>query len=128
MRFHLRKFLFLFIAYSYFRYHDLYHLNLTSGVKELFLLNTEGFSYFVFDHKLRLRLAAREAEDAGTNYYRPILDPIHGNITDFELYRYVRFENDYTTGPAGRKQIVGCDCKGIGLCTVLCSDTVKSGR
>jgi dipeptidyl aminopeptidase/acylaminoacyl peptidase len=52
------------------RYHDLYRLTLSTGERELIWENTQGFSGFEFDMDGNLRMATRQTDDGGTEFFR----------------------------------------------------------
>ena len=52
------------------RYHDVYRLKISTGERELVWENTQGMSGFEFDRDGNLRLATKETEDGGTEFFR----------------------------------------------------------
>ncbi|MBN2071216.1 MAG: prolyl oligopeptidase family serine peptidase [Candidatus Krumholzibacteriota bacterium] len=52
------------------RYHDLYRLTISTGERELIWENTQGLNSFVFDLDGNLRLASKETDDGGNEYFR----------------------------------------------------------
>ncbi|MCH8223961.1 MAG: S9 family peptidase [Chloroflexi bacterium] len=53
------------------RYHDLYRANVRTGELELLAENTDGFSGYVTDQDLKVRLAERMTEDGGSEVLAP---------------------------------------------------------
>lgn len=52
------------------RYHDLYRLKISTGEREMLWENTEGLSNFIFDLDGNLRMASKETDDGGTEFFR----------------------------------------------------------
>ncbi|MBN1163071.1 MAG: prolyl oligopeptidase family serine peptidase [Candidatus Krumholzibacteriota bacterium] len=52
------------------RYHDVYRVSISTGERELVWENTEGMSGFIFDLDGTLRMATRETDDGGTEFFR----------------------------------------------------------
>ncbi len=52
------------------RYHDLYRVTVSTGERELIWENTQGLSRFIFDLDGKLRMASKETEDGGNEYFR----------------------------------------------------------
>ncbi len=52
------------------RYHDVYRVTISTGERELVWENTEAMSGFEFDREGKLRMATRETEDGGTEFFR----------------------------------------------------------
>ena len=53
------------------RYHDIYRINVRTGERELIAENTDGFSGYVTDQDLKIRLAERMTEDGGSEILAP---------------------------------------------------------
>lgn len=51
-------------------YHDVYHVSISTGERELVFENTQNIADFTFDLEGKLRLASRETEDGGTEILR----------------------------------------------------------
>jgi len=78
------------------RYHDVYRLKISTGERELVWENTQGMSGFEFDRDGNLRLATKETEDGGTEFFR-----VNGKelvsiykVTNEENAAIVRFRED----------------------------------
>ncbi|MBN1163717.1 MAG: S9 family peptidase [Candidatus Krumholzibacteriota bacterium] len=52
------------------RYHDVYRLEISSGKRTLVRENTEGMQSFEFDLDGNLRIASKETDDGGTEFFR----------------------------------------------------------
>lgn len=78
------------------RYHDVYRLTLSSGERELVFENTEGMSGFDFDLDARLRVASKQTEDGGTEFFRvdgKELASVY-SVTNEENAYILRFQKD----------------------------------
>ena len=78
------------------RYHDVYRLKLSTGDRELVWENTQGMSGFEFDRDGNLRLATKETENGGTEFFR-----VNGKelvsiytVTNEENAGIIRFRED----------------------------------
>jgi dipeptidyl aminopeptidase/acylaminoacyl peptidase len=78
------------------RYHDVYRLKISSGERELIWENTQGMSGFDFDRDGNLRVATKETEDGGTEFFRvdgKNLVSIY-TVTNEENASIIRFQKD----------------------------------
>jgi dipeptidyl aminopeptidase/acylaminoacyl peptidase len=78
------------------RYHDVYRLKISAGERELVWENTQEMSGFEFDVDGNLRMARRETDDGGTEFFR-----IEGKelisvytVTNEEQAYLIRFQKD----------------------------------
>lgn len=77
------------------RWHDVYSLDLKTGKLSLVLQNN-GYAGFIADESLALRIASKEREDGGTDYFH-----VTGTKVDPRPYVSVGLDDGLTTGPAG---------------------------
>lgn len=77
------------------RWHDVYSLNLKTGALDKVFQN-DGYSDFVADDALRLRVAARARADAGTDYFR-----VNDNRVEDKPFGSTGLEDSQTTAPLG---------------------------
>ncbi len=77
------------------QFHDVHRLNLNSGELTLVLENT-GYAGFMADDTLTLRMAMRQNEAGGTDYFR-----VNDNIVEEEPFSATEMEDALTTSPAG---------------------------
>lgn len=74
------------------RYHDLYHLDLTTGELTLVMQNDEGFAGYLLDNDLEVRLAFAPTEDGG-------MDVLTRAGEAWEPLLSIPQEDALTTGP-----------------------------
>jgi dipeptidyl aminopeptidase/acylaminoacyl peptidase len=80
------------------RYHDVYRVHISTGERELVWENTEGMSGFEFDLDGNLRMATKETEDGGTEFFRiegKSLVSVY-SVTNEENAAIIRFQKDGT--------------------------------
>jgi len=77
------------------RWHDVYSLDLKTG-HLTFLLRNDGYAGFLADDNLALRIASKERDDGGTDYYH-----VSGTRIDPLPFVSVGLDDGMTTGPAG---------------------------
>lgn len=77
-------------------YHDVYRLNIRTGVKTLVLQNDREFSGFIFDDDYNLRFATVTTKGGGTQYLKaiPTNEPVKYN---WESFIEICLEDIYTT-------------------------------
>lgn len=78
------------------RYHDVYRLTISTGKRELVWENAEGMSGYEFDLDGNLRMATRQTDDGGTEFFR-----VEGKelvsvytVTNEETAYIIRFQPD----------------------------------
>jgi dipeptidyl aminopeptidase/acylaminoacyl peptidase len=78
------------------RFHDVYRLTISTGERELVWENTQEMSGFEFDLDGKMRMATRETDDGGTEFFR-----IEGKelisvytVTNEEMAYIIRFQKD----------------------------------
>ncbi|MBN2185363.1 MAG: S9 family peptidase [Candidatus Krumholzibacteriota bacterium] len=78
------------------RYHDLYRVKISTGERELIWENTQGLNGFVFDLAGNLRLASKETDDGGNEYFRVDGDKLTSVYltTNEEAAGIIRFHKD----------------------------------
>ena len=77
------------------QFHDVYLLDLNTGELELVYENN-SFAGFIADDTLTLRMATRQNEAGGTDYFR-----VEDNVVEDEPFETTAMEDSLTTGPAG---------------------------
>lgn len=77
------------------QYHDVHRLNLNTGKLGLVLENN-GYAGFMADDTLTLRMALRQNDAGGTDYFRVI-----DNVVEEEPFTATEMEDSLTTNPAG---------------------------
>lgn len=77
------------------QWHDLYRVDLSSGERELVLLNDQQFAGVVTDADFQVRLALRSRPDGGQDVLRPAADG------GWEVSESIGFEDFLTTGFGG---------------------------
>ena len=78
------------------RYHDVHRLRISTGERELVWENTQGMSGFQFDLDGRLRMATKETDDGGTEFFRVDGDELISvyTVTNEENAYIIRFQKD----------------------------------
>src|SRR5678815_705160 len=77
------------------KWHDVYSLNLKTGKLTLVQKN-DGYSGFVADNDLKLRIASKARDDGGSEFYR-----ITNGVIESKPFATVTLEDSLTTAPAG---------------------------
>jgi dipeptidyl aminopeptidase/acylaminoacyl peptidase len=77
------------------QFHDVHRLNLTTGELTLVLENN-GYAGFIADDTLTLRMALRQNEAGGTDYFKVI-----DNVVEEQPFSATEMEDSLTTNPAG---------------------------
>ncbi|UCG51452.1 MAG: prolyl oligopeptidase family serine peptidase [Candidatus Latescibacterota bacterium] len=78
------------------RYHDVYRVTVSTGERELVWENTEKMSGFEFDLDGDLRMATRETDDGGTEFFRvegKELVSVY-SVTNEEIAYIIRFQKE----------------------------------
>src|SRR3954470_10157192 len=78
------------------KWHDVYSLDLASGKLTPVLMNMGGYSSFLADEQLNVRIAAKARPDGGSDYSRG-----PGNRVGAPPFGQVGLDDSQTTGPAG---------------------------
>jgi dipeptidyl aminopeptidase/acylaminoacyl peptidase len=78
------------------KWHDVYSLDFATGKLTPVLMNEGGYSTFLPDEQLNLRIAAKARADGGTDYFR-----IVGGKVEAQPFEQVALEDSQTTTPAG---------------------------
>ncbi len=78
------------------RYHDVYRVRISTGERELVWENTQEMSGFEFDLEGNLRMATRETEDGGTEFFRVEGEDLISvyTVTNEEEAYIIRFQKD----------------------------------
>jgi dipeptidyl aminopeptidase/acylaminoacyl peptidase len=77
------------------QYHDVHLLDMNTGELKLVYENT-SYAGFMADDTLTLRMAMRQNEAGGTDYFR-----VNGNVVEEEPFETTAMEDSLTTSPAG---------------------------
>ncbi len=77
------------------QFHDVHMLDLNTGELTMVLENN-GYAGFMADDTLTVRMAMRQNEDGGTDYFR-----VTDNAVDAEPFEATAMEDSLTTNPAG---------------------------
>lgn len=78
------------------RYHDVYRVRISTGLRELVWENTQELGGFIFDLDGNLRMATKETEDGGTEYFRIDGKELFSvyTVTNEETAYIIRFQKD----------------------------------
>ena len=77
------------------RWHDVYSLDLKSG-KLTLLLQNDGYAGFLGDEQLNVRIAIKQRDDGGSDYFR-----VNGGTIETTPFSQVALEDSLTTTPLG---------------------------
>ena len=107
------------------KWHDVYSLNLATGKLTLVQRN-DGYSGFIADDDLKLRIATKPRDDGGTDYYR-----ITKGAIEPKPFGSVGLDDSLTTAPAGftadGKTLYWIDSRGRNTAALLAQD-VATGK
>lgn len=107
------------------RWHDVYSLNLKTGKLSLVQKNN-GYSSFLADNDLKLRIASKARDDGGTDFFR-----ITNGVVEPKPFATVALEDSLTTAPAGftadNKTLYWIDSRGRNTAAIVAQD-VASGE
>jgi dipeptidyl aminopeptidase/acylaminoacyl peptidase len=78
------------------KWHDIYSLDFATGKLTPVMMNEGGYSNFIADDQLSLRIAAKARPDGGTDYFR-----VTNGKVDAQPFEQVGLEDSQTTQPAG---------------------------
>lgn len=107
------------------RWHDVYSLDLKTGKLTLVMRN-DGYAGFLADDQLNLRMASKQRDDGGSDYFRVTGDKIEATplVT-------IGLDDSLTTGPAGftadGKTLYWIDSRGRDTAALLAQD-VATGK
>jgi dipeptidyl aminopeptidase/acylaminoacyl peptidase len=108
------------------KWHDVHSLDLATGKLTPVLTNPGGYTNFVADEQLNVRLAARPRSDGGSDFHRVTNGRIEENP-----FEQVTLEDSQTTQPAGftvdGKTLYWLDSRGRDTSALLAQD-VATGR
>jgi len=103
------------------QFHDIHLLNLNTGELTEILRN-ESFAGFLADDNLEVRMAMRQNEDGGTDYFH-----VKDGTVDAEPFVSTAMEDSMTTGPAGYthdgKLLYWLDSRGRNTAALVAQDT-----
>lgn len=108
------------------KWHDVYSLDFASGRLTPVLMNEGGYSGFLADDGLNLRIASRSRPDGGSDYFR-----ISGGKVEAQPFEQVGLEDSQTTNPAGfttdGKILYWIDSRGRNTAALIAQD-LATGR
>jgi dipeptidyl aminopeptidase/acylaminoacyl peptidase len=108
------------------KWHDVYSVDLATGKLTPVLMNTGGYSGFIADEQLKVRIATKSRPDGGSDYFR-----VTGDKIEAEPFEQVGLDDSQTSGPAGfttdGKTLYWLDSRGRDTSALLAQD-VASGR
>src|SRR3954468_1015420 len=108
------------------KWHDVYSLDLASGKLTPVLMNTGGYSGFIADEQLRVRIATKSRPDGGSDYFQ-----VTGEAIEAQPFEQVGLDDSQTTGPAGfttdGKTLYWLDSRGRDTGALIAQD-VATGR
>jgi dipeptidyl aminopeptidase/acylaminoacyl peptidase len=108
------------------KWHDVYSLDLASGKLTPVLMNMGGYSGFIADEQLKVRIATKSRPDGGSDYFR-----VTGDKIEAEPFEQVGLDDSQTSGPAGfttdGKTLYWLDSRGRDTSALVAQD-VASGR
>jgi dipeptidyl aminopeptidase/acylaminoacyl peptidase len=108
------------------KWHDVYSLDFASGTLTPVLVNEGGYSKFLADDRLNLRIAAKARPDGGTDYYR-----VASGKVEAQPFEQVALEDSQTTAPADftadGKTLYWVDSRGRDTAAIFAQD-LATGR
>jgi len=108
------------------QFHDVYRLDLNTGDLTLVYEN-DSFAGFMADDTLTLRMAMRQNEAGGTDYFRVI-----EGVVEEEPFETTAMEDSLTTGPAGYTTdgslLYWLDSRGRNTAALYAQDTASGER
>lgn len=78
------------------KWHDVYSLDFATGKLTPVMMNEGGYSSYLADEQLNLRIAAKARPDGGSDYFR-----IAGGKVEAQPFEQVGLDDSQTTAPAG---------------------------
>jgi dipeptidyl aminopeptidase/acylaminoacyl peptidase len=108
------------------QWHDIHLLDLATG-KLTLVLENNAYAGFLADDSLQLRMAMRQNEAGGTDYFRVI-----GNTVEAEPFETTAMEDSLTTAPAGYTSdgatLYWIDSRGRNTAALFAQDTATGER
>jgi dipeptidyl aminopeptidase/acylaminoacyl peptidase len=108
------------------KWHDVYSLNLKTGRLTLVEKN-DGYSGFLADNDLKLRIASKATDDGGAEYYR-----ITDGVIESRPFATVTLEDSLTTAPAGftadNKTLYWIDSRGRNTAALIAQDVATGAK
>ncbi|MEA3008613.1 MAG: hypothetical protein QOJ91_305 [Sphingomonadales bacterium] len=108
------------------KWHDVYSLDLATGRLTPVLMNMGGYSGFIADEQLKVRIAIKSRPDGGSDYFR-----VTGDRIEAQPFEQVGLDDSQTSGPAGfttdGKTLYWLDSRGRDTSALIAQD-VASGR
>jgi dipeptidyl aminopeptidase/acylaminoacyl peptidase len=103
------------------KWHDVYSLDFATGKLTPVMMNEGGYSSFLADDQLNLRIAAKARPDGGTDYFR-----IAGGKVEPQPFEQVALEDSQTTQPADftadGKTLYWVDSRGRNTAAIFAQD------
>ncbi len=108
------------------KWHDVYSLNLKTGKLSLVQKN-DGYSSFLADNDLKLRIASKSRADGGTDFFR-----IANGVVEAKPFATVALEDSLTTAPAGftadNKTLYWIDSRGRNTAAIIAQDVATGEK
>src|SRR3954454_16316209 len=108
------------------KWHDVYSLDLASGKLSPVLMNMGGYSNFLADEQLNVRIAAKSRPDGGSDFYRATAGKVEA-----APFEQVTLEDSQTTNPIGfttdGKILYWVDSRGRDTAALIAQD-VATGK
>ncbi|MEL7445120.1 MAG: S9 family peptidase [Pseudomonadota bacterium] len=108
------------------QFHDVHMLDLNTGELELVLENN-GYAGFMADDTLTLRMAFRQNEDGGTDYFN-----VAENVVEEAPFEATAMEDSLTTSPAGYTTdgsiLYWLDSRGRNTAALFAQDTATGAK
>ncbi len=108
------------------QWHDVYLLDIPTGALSLVLENN-AYAGFLADDSLTLRMAMRQNEAGGTDYFR-----VSGNVVEETPFESTAMEDSLTTAPAGYTSdgatLYWIDSRGRNTAALFAQDTATGGK
>ncbi len=109
------------------QYHDVHLLDLKTGQLTLVMENTQGFAGVMADDSLTVRMAFRQNDAGGTDYFR-----VEGNVAQTEPFETTAMEDSLTTAPAGFTAdgavLYWIDSRGRNTAALFAQDTATGAK
>jgi dipeptidyl aminopeptidase/acylaminoacyl peptidase len=103
------------------KWHDVYSLDFATGKLTPLMMNEGGYSSFLADDQLGLRIAAKARPDGGTDYFR-----VAGGKVEAQPFERVALEDSQTTQPsdftADGKTLYWVDSRGRNTAAIFAQD------
>jgi dipeptidyl aminopeptidase/acylaminoacyl peptidase len=109
------------------KWHDVYSLDLASGRLTPVMMNMGGYSGFIADEQLNLRIATRARPDGGSDFYR-----VAGGKVEATPFEQVTLEDSQTTNSIGftvdGKILYWVDSRGRDTAALIAQDVATGAK